>query len=49
MGSRGEFARIFADLDIDGRPARVFSTIHEARRWLTDLTAGNYWKPARRL
>ncbi len=33
---RGGFAKIFASLDIDGRPARVFRSIHDARRWIAD-------------
>lgn len=32
---RGEMARLFAGVDIGGRPANVFRTIHEAREWIT--------------
>ena len=47
--NRGEFARIFTDFNIDGRPAKVFRSIHEARRWLTEQTVqDNAWRPARR-
>jgi hypothetical protein len=34
---RGEFAHLFASLEVDGRPARVFRSIHDARRWLTEM------------
>lgn len=34
---RGEFAHLFASLEVDGRPARVFRSIHDARKWLTEL------------
>ena len=33
---RGEFAKLFASLDVDGRPARIFRSIHDARKWLTE-------------
>lgn len=33
---RGEFAKLFASLDVDGRPARVFRSIHDARRWIAE-------------
>lgn len=46
---RGEVARIFADLEIDGRPAQVFASIHDARRWLRDQAAPEIARrPARR-
>ena len=32
--ARGQFARLFAAMDVDGRPARVFPSIHEARAWI---------------
>lgn len=31
---RGDIARLFASLDIDGRPAMVFRSVHDARKWL---------------
>jgi hypothetical protein len=31
---RGEFAQFFVALGVDGRPAQVFRSIHEARAWL---------------
>ena len=34
---RGEFANLFASLEVDGRPARVFRSIHDARKWLTEM------------
>jgi hypothetical protein len=34
---RGEFAHLFASLEVDGRPARVFRSIHDARKWLTEV------------
>lgn len=34
---RGEFAYLFASLEVDGRPARVFRSIHDARKWLTEI------------
>jgi hypothetical protein len=34
---RGEFAHLFASLEVDGRPARVFRSIHDARKWLTEI------------
>jgi hypothetical protein len=34
--TRGKFAKLFASLDIDGRPASVFRSIHDARRWISD-------------
>lgn len=36
---RGQFARIFANLDIDGRPAQVFRSIHDARKWIAEHPA----------
>jgi len=36
---RDRLARAFAGLDIDGRPARVFNSIHDARKWLRDQAA----------
>lgn len=33
---RGEFAQLFSSLEVDGRPARVFRSIHEARKWLAE-------------
>ncbi len=36
---RGEFAHLFASLEVDGRPARVFRSIHDARKWLTETPA----------
>lgn len=44
---RGEFATFFANLEICGRPARVFKSVHDARVWLDELTGAN-WRPARR-
>jgi hypothetical protein len=32
--NRGEFAKLFASLEIEGRPAQVFKSIHDARKWL---------------
>ena len=34
---RGDFARIFANLEIQGRPAQVFRSIHDARKWLSQV------------
>lgn len=31
---RGEMAKLFTGLEMDGRPAQVFRSIHDARRWL---------------
>jgi hypothetical protein len=31
---RGELARLFAGVEIAGRPANVFRSIHAARRWV---------------
>jgi len=33
---RGEFAKLFSNLEVQGRPARVFRSLHEARKWLTE-------------
>jgi hypothetical protein len=33
---RGELAKLFASIEIGGRPARVFPNIHEARKWIAD-------------
>jgi len=33
---RGELARLFAGLEMEGRPAQVFRSIHDARRWLSN-------------
>ncbi len=33
---RGQFAKLFASLDIDGRPARVFKSIHDAKKWIAE-------------
>src|SRR5689334_19003728 len=33
--SRGELAKMFSGFEIGGRPARVFRSIHDARKWLT--------------
>ena len=35
---RGEFALLFAALNIDGRPSQVFRDIQEARLWLSRST-----------
>jgi hypothetical protein len=32
---RGELAKVFTGLDMGGRRAQIFRSIHEARRWLT--------------
>lgn len=34
---RGEFARMFSQLEIGGRPAQVFRSIHDARKWLSQV------------
>lgn len=34
--NRGQFAKLFASVDVDGRPAKVFRSIHDARKWLTE-------------
>ena len=34
---RGEFARLFSELQIADRPAQVFTSIHEARKWLAQM------------
>lgn len=31
---RGELAKLFTGLDMEGRPGRIFRSIHDARRWL---------------
>jgi hypothetical protein len=31
---RGDMARLFADVEIGGRSANVFRSIHQARRWM---------------
>lgn len=47
---RGTFARIFADLDVGGRPAKVFTSIHDARRWLREQAAPGLARlPGRRI
>jgi len=33
---RGEFAKVFANIEIGGRPARTFRSIHDARKWIAD-------------
>jgi hypothetical protein len=33
---RGEFAMMFSEMDAANRPARVFRSIHDARKWLAD-------------
>lgn len=43
---RGEFARMFAGLEIQGRPARVFRSLRDAREWIattpvTETPSGN--------
>ncbi|MCX7360629.1 MAG: hypothetical protein NTV97_01875 [Alphaproteobacteria bacterium] len=46
---RDRLARAFAGLDIDGRPARVFDSIHDARKWLREQAAPvTARKPGRR-
>ena len=35
---RSEFARIFSGIDIDKRPAKVFTSIHDARKWISENT-----------
>jgi hypothetical protein len=32
---RGELAKLFTGLDMEGRPGQVFRSIHDARRWIT--------------
>jgi hypothetical protein len=34
---RGEFARLFSQLEVGGRPAQVFRSIHDARKWLSTV------------
>lgn len=31
---RGELAKLFTGLDMEGRPGEIFRSIHDARRWL---------------
>jgi hypothetical protein len=31
---RGELAKLFTGLDMEGRPGQIFRSIHDARRWL---------------
>lgn len=33
---RGDIARMFVDLQVDGRLARVFRSVHDAKRWLAE-------------
>lgn len=33
---RGEIVRLFSSLDMEGRPAKVFRSVHDARKWLGD-------------
>lgn len=33
---RGELARLFAGIEIGGRPAQVFHSLYDARKWLAD-------------
>ena len=33
---RGQFARLFAEIDVDGRPAQVFRSLHDARKWIAE-------------
>ncbi|UYN94966.1 MAG: hypothetical protein KIT25_23610 [Enhydrobacter sp.] len=35
-GNRGGFAQLFASIEIAGRPAQLFRSIHEARKWLAE-------------
>jgi hypothetical protein len=37
--NRGDLARLFAGLDLEGRPANVFRSIHDARQWLARMLA----------
>jgi hypothetical protein len=37
--NRGELAKLFASIEIGGRPAQVFATIHDARKWLAENPA----------
>lgn len=30
----GEFAKLFASIDVAGRPAQLFRSIHDARKWI---------------
>jgi len=32
----GAFAKLFANIEIAGRPAQTFRSIHDARQWLAD-------------
>lgn len=34
--NRGELAKLFAGMEVDGRPAQVFRSIHDARKWLAE-------------
>ena len=36
---RGDMARLFTSLEIEGRPATVFRSIHDARQWLARMQA----------
>jgi hypothetical protein len=40
-----DLGKIFADLTGGDRPASIFRTIHEARRWLTDHSASEKLRP----
>ena len=37
--ARGEMAKFFTNLDLEGRPANVFRSLHEARQWMAQLRA----------
>jgi hypothetical protein len=37
--TRGEMAKFFTNLDLEGRPANVFRSLREARQWMTQLQA----------
>ena len=39
--NRGNFAKFFSELDVDGRPVRIFRSIHDARGWLIEQTTRN--------
>lgn len=34
---RGEFAKLFSTLQVADRPSQVFTSIHEARKWLAQM------------
>lgn len=42
---RGDIVKLFASLDVEGRPAKVFRSVHDARKWLGEQPVADEREP----